>query len=116
MTEPSRRRRRNTGANLTVISWREIPAQVNASRDGDRFQEMMPERFQHAIDRAAAVANKTDTDDYVAEWSKDIRPCPDGPLIEIAQSLANQLDADFPRPRLEAFVANGGLNPSKDDQ
>ena len=47
---------RRSASEITVILWRDIPAQVNG-RDGDeRHQIILPGRFQKAIDRAAMVA------------------------------------------------------------
>ena len=41
---------------LTVISWRDIPAQVIAKRGRDTFKVQLTPRFQEAIDRAAMLA------------------------------------------------------------
>ena len=64
-------RRGRGGPGLTTIYWRDIPAQVTATtEDGGKEQVLMHDRFQVAIDRAAAVAGLTKTDDYVNEWRR----------------------------------------------
>ena len=59
---------------LVVISWRDIPAQVNAQAGRRRHQVVLDDRFQQAIDRAAIVAGKTTAQDYVAEWRRTQHP------------------------------------------
>jgi len=102
--------RRRNRSELTVIYWRDIPAQVTAQVGAERQQALLPDRFQHAIDRAAAVAGLTSTDDYVNEWRKVARPLTDEDPATQARALADKLDAECPRPILEALVANGGVN------
>lgn len=104
----SRRRQRDS---LQVIYWRDIPAQVTATRGADKGQALLHDRFQVAIDRAATIADKTDTEAYVAEWRKQDEPF-EGDPSEAAAAKATSIDDAFPRERLEAFVANGGLDPN----
>ena len=62
---------------LTVIWWRDIPAQVVA-KDGRRASKIvLHPRFQVAIDKAAVKAGKRAMDDYIAEWRKTQEPCGD---------------------------------------
>ena len=107
------RRRRGGGARLTTIYWRDIPAQVNGVAGDQKVQRILGERFHVAIDRAAMVADKTDTQAYVAEWRRvDVRV--DGDLLAEAQAVAAGLEADYPHHRLEALVANGGIETGPD--
>ena len=71
----------------------------------------MHQRFQVAIDRAAAVAGLTKTDEYVNEWRR-VATSVDGDPVAAAHAAAEQLDNDHPRDVLEALVANGGLDPA----
>ena len=60
---------------LTVISWRAIPAQVTAT-DGERnARAALADRFMLAIDEAAMRAGLSDSDDYLAEWRRETREC-----------------------------------------
>ena len=62
---------------LTIIWWRDIPAQVLA-RDGRRQSTLvLHPRFQVAIDKAAARAGKSSYEDYIEEWRREQRPCDD---------------------------------------
>ena len=104
----SRRRQRDT---LQVIYWRDIPAQVTATRATEKGQALLHDRFQVAIDRAATIADKTDTEAYVAEWRKTEEPF-EGDPTDAATARATEIETAFPRERLEAFVSNGGLDPN----
>ena len=59
---------------ITVISWRDIPAQVTAVSEGDKETTVLSDRFQHAIDRAAAIAGFTETNAYLAEMASQYAP------------------------------------------
>lgn len=104
-------RRRRGGPGLVTIFWRDIPAQVRAdTADGDTERLLLEPRFQHAIDRAATVAGLTDTHSYVAQWRRESAGI-DGEPAAAAHARAAELDRAYPRDRLEALVANGGLEP-----
>ena len=108
----ARRGRRQTRS-ITLISWRDIPAQLTARDGSEQHKLLLHARFQHAIDRAAAVAGLTSTDDYVQEWTSTPQPIDSGDLPAQLDQLAASIEADHPRDRLEALVASGGLNPPR---
>ncbi len=93
---------------LTVIWWRDIPAQVVA-KDGRRASKIvLHPRFQVAIDKAAVKASKRAMDDYIAEWRKTQQPCGDD-LETVANEEAARLEAAYGKTELAALVAAGGL-------
>lgn len=106
-----------------MIYWIDIPAQVTASAGGTTEKILLSDRFQHAIDRAAAVADKTETQAYVAEWRRVERDLVGGvgsdgaggaapdPVAEAA-TVAAEIEAAYPRDRLEALVKAGGVDQS----
>ena len=104
-----RRGRRSSGSVVTTISWRDIPAQLTARVDGQVHKLLLHARFQHAIDRAADVAGLTATDDYVNEWRTTTAPLDVDTNLD---DLCRDLEAQYPRERLEALVATGGLDPA----
>lgn len=113
--------RRDGGGQLVVIYWRDVPAQVNAGSGDNRTQRILPRRFQRAIDRAAMVAGKTEASQYVGEWRRVVRPGNPADPASAALEAAARLEDEFPRSRLDAFVATGGWDPdtaasSKADQ
>ena len=110
------RRRRNDGNNLVLISWRDIPAQVNGGSGTDRVQRILPRRFQRAIDRAAMVAGKTQASQYVGEWRRTTIPAGSDNPEAAAMAAAASLEEAFPRERLDEFVRTGGWDPGRDGQ
>ncbi len=98
-------------ADLTVISWRDIPAQVIAS-DGERSVRVeLSQRFQKAIDAAAMKAGLIETDAYLEEWHRESRPCGDDLDQEAAAEVA-RLETEFSPERLRTVVRAGGTLPS----
>ena len=57
-------------AELTVIYWRDIPAQVVAKSGRRSAKVVLAERFEKAIDRAAMRAKLRDTDSYLEQWRR----------------------------------------------
>lgn len=108
-------RRRNAGPSLATISWRDIPAQLTARSGDEQHKVLLHARFQHAIDRAAAVAGLTSTNDYVQEWKTLSAPLAAGDVAAQLDQRCAEIEADYARERLEALVANGGLDPASGD-
>lgn len=100
---------------ITVVYWRDIPAQVVARVGAGRrgtARRALSGRFQEAIDRAAMRAGLAGSDDYLAEWRRG-EPIPGGrdPEAE-AEALAHRLEAEFTDEVLDTLVAAGGrANP-----
>lgn len=92
---------------LTVIWWRDIPAQVLA-RDGRRqSKEVLHPRFQVAIDKAAARAGKSAYNDYIEEWRREQRACGDEIEAEVAAEI-ERLETTYPKHRLAELIQSGG--------
>ena len=110
------RRRRRTdrrgGGDLVIICWRDIPAQVNAGSGDQKIQRILPRRFQRAIDNAAMVAGMSSASQYIGEWRRTTRPTDGDDPEGAALRVAAELEAAFPRERLEKFVATGGWDPA----
>jgi hypothetical protein len=111
----ARRGRRRSASSLSIISWRDIPAQLSARAGEESSKLLLHARFQHAIDRAAAVAGLTSTDDYVQQWRTSSQPIGDGDVAAQLDRWCAEIEHEYPRDRLEALVANGGLEPSSGD-
>jgi hypothetical protein len=101
---------RHDTATLTVISWRDIPAQVTAKRDRQSAKAELSQRFQVAIDRAAMYAGLFGTDEYLNEWRRESRPCGENLDQEVAEE-AERLEDAFTSERLSAYWNNGGFRP-----
>lgn len=93
---------------VTIVFWRDIPAQVivGQGRRGSKVQ--LSERFEQAIDRAAMKAGARDTDAYLAEWRKAPPYAVEGEAAEIAQAEAARLESEYDTARLKALIDNHG--------
>lgn len=95
-------------AELIVISWRDIPAQVVAREGRNNVKVVLADRFQEAIDMAATRVGLIGTDDYLDQWRRTTRSC--GPdLSTEAHGEAERLAAAYPDEVLERLIAGGGL-------
>ena len=96
-------------ATMTIIWWRDIPAQVTA-RDGRRSSKIvLHPRFQVAIDKAASRAGKRSYDEYIEEWRKVATTCGDDLDIEVAAEV-ERLEAEYDKHRLALLITSGGLD------
>lgn len=95
-------------AALTVIWWRDIPAQVIAKDRRQAHKVVLHPRFQVAIDKAAMIAGKKSASDYIGEWRREERLCSDDLEAE-AQAEAARLEKHYTRAVLSSLVAAGGL-------
>lgn len=92
---------------LTVISWRDIPAQVTAGKGRHAARVQLPERFQEAIDAAAMRAGLIGSDTYLEEWRRESRPCGDDLAAEVAAAVS-QIEHEYSDERLERLVRASG--------
>jgi Virulence factor len=93
---------------LSVIWWRDIPAQV-VGKDARRSSKVvLHPRFQVAIDKAANRAGKRAYNDYIAEWRKTQRPCGDDLESEV-QTESDRLEAEYDKHHLAELIRSGGV-------
>lgn len=95
-------------ADLIVVYWREIPAQVIVKKGRQNAKRELSLRFTEAIDMAAMRSGAGDTDAYLAEWRKaDPVPVSDDLEAEADKAMA-EIEAAYDRERLVALAKNGG--------
>ena len=101
-------------AQLIILFWRDIPAQVIAESGRGRNRQQakieLPRRFAIAIDAAAMKDGADSTDDYLAEWRRS-EPvlCSDDLDLEVTK-LAADIDAHYPAERVRKLVESGGFD------
>lgn len=95
-------------AKVTIVYWRDIPAQVivGTGRRGKKVQ--LSERFEQAIDRCAMKVGAKDADAYLSEWRKADPYEADGDDAEIAAAEAARLEAEFDTDHLKTLIENDG--------
>ena len=97
-------------ASLTIISWRDIPAQVIGRRGRETAKVQLSARFQEAIDRAAMRAGKGSSDAYLADWKRSApQPC-DENIEAAAAEAAAALEARYSDADLEHLIRAKGLD------
>lgn len=97
---------------VTIVYWRDIPAQVIVGKGRRGAKIQLSERFEQAIDRAAMRTDARDTDAYLAEWRKAEPVEMDGDPNEIASAEAARLEETYDMARLKELVDNGGVAAS----
>ena len=93
---------------VTVVYWRDIPAQVIVGKGRRGAKKPLTERFEQAIDRAAMKVGARDTDAYLAEWRKAAPYSIDGDPAEIVAAEAARIEAEFDSERLKVLIENDG--------
>ena len=97
-------------AKLTVVYWRDIPAQVIVKAGRQTAKRQLDVRFEKAIDRAAMKAKLRDTDSYLAEWRRG-EPVDCGEDLDAeAGRAAARLESEYDDARLGRMIRNGGLD------
>jgi hypothetical protein len=95
-------------ADLIILFWRDIPAQVIVKKGRATAKRELSLRFTEAIDMCAMRTGAGGTDDYLAEWRKaDPIPVGDDLEAEADKALADY-EAKYDRERLVALVKAGG--------
>ena len=95
-------------ADVTIVYWRDIPAQVIVGKGRKGAKQQLPERFEQAIDRAAMKVGAADTDSYLAEWRKADPYQIEGDAQDVCAAEAARIDAEYDTPRLKALIDNEG--------
>ncbi len=95
-------------AKLTVVYWRDIPAQVIVKQGRTSAKRQLPERFEQAIDRCAMKVGARDADAYLAEWRRGEPVQIEGDMEEAVAAEANRLETEFDVERIKALIANDG--------
>jgi len=93
---------------VTIVYWRDIPAQVIVGKGRRGSKRPLPERFEQAIDRAAMKVGAEDTDAYLAEWRKAAPFEKEGDPDAIADAEAARIDTEYDKERIKALIANDG--------
>lgn len=99
---------------VTIVCWRDIPAQVIVGKGRRGSKVQLSERFEQAIDRCAMKVGARDTDSYLAEWRKAPPYEVDGDPDAIARAEADRLEAEFDTDRLKALIAAEGWATPKE--
>ena len=95
-------------AKLTIVMWRDIPAQVIVKQGRTSAKRPLEERFEKAVDKAAMRSGLYGSDGYLSEWRRDTTTCGDD-LEAVLEATMKQIQTDYTDERLTALVAAGGI-------
>jgi len=95
-------------ADVVIVYWRDIPAQVIVGKGRKASKIQLPERFEQAIDRAAMKIGAEDTDSYLAEWRKAESYSVNGEPDLIAKSEATRIDTAYTQQQIKELIDNDG--------
>ena len=93
-----------------TIYWRDIPSQIILKKGRNKTKEILPPRFQKAIDRAAMRAGKGGSQAYIEEWRREtieIDSTADPCVVVTEEALA--IDSRYSDGDLEALIKNKGV-------
>jgi hypothetical protein len=97
-------------AQLTVVYWRDIPAQiiVKAGRRSVAKRELEL-RFIEAIDHCAMRTGLAESDEYLEQWRR-ADPIEVSDDIEAeAERAASNIQAQYDKDKLKTLIANDGF-------
>ena len=95
---------------VTIVYWRDMPAQVIVGRGRRGTKAPLPERFEQAIDRAAMKSGAAESDDYMAGFRKAHPYSTGGTDAEAATAAVARIEAEYDQERIKTLIANDGWN------
>ena len=94
-------------ANLTIVLWRDIPAQLLIGSGRKALKFKLPERYEKAIDRCAMKVGAKDADTYLEDWRKKTVVIKNiGP--NTLEEEATKLEHYFTDSKLKFLIENNG--------
>jgi hypothetical protein len=101
-------------ARVSIMYWKEIPAQVKAEDAEGEVTIPLPDRFQEGIDAVAMLDGSYGSDAYLEAWDWGPEVEVPGPARDAAESLARKIAARFPAnfvSRIQALHESGKRDP-----
>ena len=90
-------------ATYQIMYWQEIPSQVDAREGSKAHKEMLSQRFQELIDMVATRRGLTESDAYISGWSKGDRSERPGSALDVAKSVAAELEQQYDKIKSAAL-------------
>lgn len=103
-------------AELILVTWRDIPAQILVKEGRKTIRRALSERFEKAIDRAAMRAGLTESDAYLAEWRRQISMMEHADIETLADQIQADIEERYDEQRLTTLVQNRGFESKPSDK
>lgn len=95
-------------ADVTIVYWRDMPAQVIVGKGRRGTKLPLPERFEQAIDRAAMKSGAAESDAYLEGFRKADPFSVEGADADVAAAQVAKIDADYDLEKIKELIANDG--------
>ncbi len=95
-------------AELTIVYWRDIPAQIVAKAGGQSAKIELPRRFIEAIDAAAMHVGAIGTDDYLAGWRRGEPVACSDDLDRAVAEAAAAIENAYDTAHIRILIESGG--------
>ncbi len=91
-------------AKVILTSWQEIPSMVEVKAGRNKQKVLLAQSFQELIDLIAMKRGLDGSEEYLNHWRREPMPDREGDPAEVAQTVADELEAEFDRIRAEALA------------
>jgi hypothetical protein len=99
---------------LTIMYWRDIPAQVIAKAGRTNARRELSQRFQEAIDNAAMECGAHGSGDYLEGWRKSAPKHCGADLNAAADAAVTRIERDYDDDRLARLAVSEGYDDVED--
>ncbi len=83
-------------ARYQIVSWKGIPASVEACDEAETVTIQLSERFQMLIDSVAMQLGLHDSDAYIELWTREAPQERAGTARQVSEAIAAELEERFP--------------------
>lgn len=95
-------------AEVTIVYWRDMPAQVIVGKGRRGTKLPLPERFEQAIDRAAMKSGAAGSDAYLEGFRKAAPYTVEGEDADVAAAEVARIDTEYDLEKIKSLIANDG--------
>ena len=100
-------------AKITIVYWRDIPAQIIAEqgrgRNRKQFKIELGKKFIVSIDSAAMKSGAEGSDDYLSDWRRsDPEEISDNLELEV-NKLKKEIEEKYSNSKLKELISKGGF-------
>jgi len=104
-------------AKITIVYWRDIPAQIIAEqgrgRNRKQFKIELGKKFIVSIDSAAMKSGAEGSDDYLSDWRRSApEEISDNLELEV-NKLKKEIEEKYSNSKLKELISNGGFEQIK---
>lgn len=99
-------------AKLSIVYWRDIPAQIIVKKGRKAAKRELPLRFIETIDMCAMKTGLAESEEYLAQWRKSEPVDVSDDLDREADKAATELEEAYDKARLVALANSEGFETS----